>query len=147
MGYECPLLELPAAQALLDLSEREREAIAVVLTDLRLQANDKAETSWRKMKAVASYYRAVSTYARHFAFLLRRGLPKLRQMAEMRARREEALHAELARARAEVNALIGAARAVLPITEHPVSACGEAWAAQLRLWRTSEGRLPDEVLA
>lgn len=74
MGYLNPLLRLPAARRLLALSATERKAVAAVLMDLRLEANVLAESSWRRKKGpMAAYYRAVSTYARHLAHVLRRG--------------------------------------------------------------------------
>lgn len=71
MGYINPLLRLPAAQRLLKLPAEQRREIALVLRDLRNQANQEAEQSWRRRKGpMAAYWRAVSTYARHFAHAL-----------------------------------------------------------------------------
>lgn len=72
MGYLNPLLRLPAAQGLLDLGACERAALGRLLMDLRAQANDEAEKAWRRRKGpMACYWRAVATYARHIAHLLR----------------------------------------------------------------------------
>lgn len=71
MGYINPLLNLPAGRALLRLAAPERMALAAVLRELRAQANDEAETAWRRRKApMAAYWRAVATYARHTAHAL-----------------------------------------------------------------------------
>jgi hypothetical protein len=72
MGYINPLLQLPAARKLQELSPGQREALAELMTELRHQANAEAETCWRRRKApMAAYWRAVSTYARHIAHCLR----------------------------------------------------------------------------
>ncbi|MGV3492455.1 MAG: hypothetical protein ACO1OY_01185 [Ramlibacter sp.] len=72
MGYLNPLLRLPAAQGLQALGAPERAALARLLMDLRAQANDEAENAWRRRKGpMACYWRAVATYARHIAHVLR----------------------------------------------------------------------------
>ena len=72
MGYINPLLKLPASKVLRELPPGQREALAQLMTDLRHQANEEAETCWRRRKApMAAYWRAVSTYARHIAHCLR----------------------------------------------------------------------------
>lgn len=72
MGYLNPLLRLPAAQGLQALGGPERVALARLLMDLRAQANDEAENAWRRRKGpMACYWRAVATYARHIAHVLR----------------------------------------------------------------------------
>lgn len=71
MGYINPLLRLPAAQKLLELPPEQRRAIAAVLRELREESNAEAELSWRRRKGpMAAYWRAVSTYSRHFAHAL-----------------------------------------------------------------------------
>ncbi|SCU77448.1 conserved hypothetical protein [Cupriavidus necator] len=71
MGYIKPLLRLPATQQLQELPEPQRRAVALVLRDLRDQANTEAEQAWRRRKGpMAAYWRAVSTYARHLAHAL-----------------------------------------------------------------------------
>ncbi|WP_420996294.1 hypothetical protein ACKI2N_012525 [Cupriavidus sp. 30B13] len=71
MGYLNPLLRLPAARNLLHLPLEQRKAMALVLRQLRDQANTEAEQAWRRRKGpMAAYWRAVSTYARHLAHAL-----------------------------------------------------------------------------
>ncbi|EKS9798928.1 hypothetical protein QDD76_004921 [Burkholderia cepacia] len=77
MGYENPLLKLPAGQALQRLPAELRAPLEAVLRELRDQANAEAENAWRRRKGpMAAYWRAVSTYARHTAHALRQGRPK-----------------------------------------------------------------------
>ncbi len=72
MGYLNPLLKLPAAQAILDLPADQRAPLEALLRQLRAQANEEAETAWRRRKGpMAAYFRAVSSYSRHIAHLLR----------------------------------------------------------------------------
>ena len=74
MGYENPLLKLPAGRALLQLPADDRERIEAVMRELRAQANDEAENAWRRRKGpMAAYWRAVATYARHLAHALSKG--------------------------------------------------------------------------
>lgn len=74
MGYENPLLKLPAGQDLLKLPREDRQRIEAVMRDLRDQANTEAEKSWQKRKGpMAAYWRAVATYARHIAHALSKG--------------------------------------------------------------------------
>lgn len=71
MGYINPLLRLSAACDLITLPTASRIAIAKVLRALRKQANDEAETAWKRRKGpMAAYWRAVATYARHLAHIL-----------------------------------------------------------------------------
>ncbi|WP_416046705.1 hypothetical protein [Cupriavidus basilensis] len=71
MGYINPLLDLPAAEGLLKLPREQRRAMALVLRQMRDQANTEAEQAWLRRKGpMAAYWRAVSTYARHFAHAL-----------------------------------------------------------------------------
>lgn len=73
MGYLNPLLDLPAGKELLALPLKDRQRISKVMRQLRHQANDEAERSWKKRKGpMAAYWRAVSTYARHLAHALDR---------------------------------------------------------------------------
>lgn len=72
-GYPNPVLKLPAGQALLALTSEQRAPLEAVMRDLRAQANEEAERSWKKRKGpMAAYWRAVSTYARHIAHALSR---------------------------------------------------------------------------
>lgn len=67
-----PLLALPAARALMDLPPASRAALQVILLDLAAAATWRANESWRRHKApMAVYWKAVATYARHAARLLR----------------------------------------------------------------------------
>lgn len=76
MGYLNPLLRLSAAQKLLQLPLDQRLALAAVLRELRETANAEAELSWRRRKGpMAAYWRAVSTYSRHFAHALSQAAP------------------------------------------------------------------------
>lgn len=71
MGYINPLLRLPSARKLMELPEQQRRTVALVLRDLRDQANTEAENAWRRRKGpMPAYWRAVSTYARHLAHAL-----------------------------------------------------------------------------
>jgi len=71
MGYENPLITLPALQELMELPIEDRRRIAKVFRDLRQQANAEAEKAWGNRKGpMAAYYRAMSTYSRHFAHAL-----------------------------------------------------------------------------
>ncbi len=68
-----PLLQLPAAQRLLDLPEESRDVLAAVLLDLSRDAHARAEASWTSRKGpMALYWRSVGVYARHFSRLARR---------------------------------------------------------------------------
>ncbi len=74
MGYENPLLRLPAGQALLQLPQEDRARIEAVMRALRAQADAEAENAWRRRKGpMAAYWRAVATYARHTAHALSKG--------------------------------------------------------------------------
>lgn len=67
-----PLLGLPATSRLQALSPDCRDALAGVLADLAIEADRKAEDSWRRRKGpMAAYWRAVSIYARHTRRALR----------------------------------------------------------------------------
>lgn len=74
MGYENPLLKLPAAQKVLALPPEQRAPLEALMRELRADADKLAEESWRKRKGpMAAYWRAVSTYARHVAHMLSKG--------------------------------------------------------------------------
>ncbi|MGH8446491.1 MAG: hypothetical protein ACREVL_14560 [Solimonas sp.] len=74
MGYDNPLLKLPAGRALQALPAEDRARIEAVCRELRDQANTEAENAWRRRKGpMAAYWRAVATYARHIAHALSKG--------------------------------------------------------------------------
>lgn len=74
MGYINPLLTLPAGRALLALPADQRAPLEALLRQLRAQADAEAEKAWRRRKGpMASYWRAVATYARHTAHALKLG--------------------------------------------------------------------------
>lgn len=71
---ECanPILALPALQGILALDPAVRAALRALLLDLRADARQRAETSWRSRKApMAAFWMALSVYAGHLALLLR----------------------------------------------------------------------------
>ena len=75
MGYENPLLKLPAARRLLALPADQREPIEALMRELRADADKLAEQAWKKRKGpMAAYWRAVATYARHVAHALSKGV-------------------------------------------------------------------------
>lgn len=129
MGYLNPLLKLPAARAILALGERERAALRLLLLDLRGQANAEAETAWRRRKGpMACYWRAVATYARHIAHLLKAGGPSTAERDHI-----QRLLVELDIARRQVQDLIAAVRSAVPPGEHPVHETPHNWAWQVRM--------------
>jgi hypothetical protein len=130
MGYLNPLMRLPAARALKGLSERERGALRSLLLDLRGQANAEAEAAWARRKGpMACYWRAVATYARHIAHLLKGGdVPSIAERGEVRR-----LLVELDIARRQVEDFIAAARSAVPEAEHPKHDSPHNWAWQVRL--------------
>lgn len=68
-----PLLRLPAAQAIQDLSPEARAAIGSLLAEIATDARQRAEQCWKKHKApMAAYWKAVSVYAGHARKLTRR---------------------------------------------------------------------------
>ncbi|MFT3815622.1 MAG: hypothetical protein QM740_20035 [Acidovorax sp.] len=131
MGYLNPLLRLPAAQGLLALGAPERAALGQLLMELRAQANDEAENAWRRRKGpMACYWRAVSTYARHLAHVLR--VEHTTAPACAATSIEAEMRCALDIARGQVAALVQAAAAALPEQTHPRSGTPESWARQLR---------------
>lgn len=72
MGYENPLMSLPAARRLAEIPPEYRALLVDLIAELRHQANQEAEIAWaRKKGPMASYWRAVSTYCRHTAHAIR----------------------------------------------------------------------------
>src|SRR5438874_7832066 len=132
-GYINPLLRLPAARALLALGEPERTAIRLLMNDLRQQANDEAETSWRRRKGpMACYWRSVATYARHVAHALRKSVAGCSPDAACVHPDVDRLQRELMVARRQVDDLIEAARVAIPAGEHPKEETPHNWAWQVR---------------
>ena len=67
-----PVLALPAASSLRELSPDTRAALGAILLDLADDARHRAEESWRRHKApMAAYWKAVAVYAGHLARVLR----------------------------------------------------------------------------
>jgi hypothetical protein len=67
-----PLVALPAVEALRRLDPSVRTVLRSLLLDLRSDARQRAEKSWRTRKApMAAYWAAVAVYAGHLARLLR----------------------------------------------------------------------------
>lgn len=74
MGYENPLMKLPAMRQVMALPPEQRGPLEALMRELRADADRNAEESWRKRKGpMAAYWRAVSTYARHVAHALSKG--------------------------------------------------------------------------
>lgn len=68
MAERNPIKRLRVWVEVRDLPPDARQALRRVLLDLREEANQLAETSWKRRKGpMAAYWRAVSTYARHIA--------------------------------------------------------------------------------
>ncbi|WP_298434950.1 hypothetical protein [Ottowia sp.] len=132
MGYLNPLLKLPAARALLELDGSARVALAALMTALRCEANIEAERAWKRRKGpMACYWRAVSTYARHIAHVLRRGQVAV-PVDDAPSPELVRLQRDLDAARRQVAALVEAARVALPKPWHPNASTPENWARQLR---------------
>jgi len=69
-----PRLELPAAEALLDMPARDRRHLDGLLRELRQQASKDAGIAWaQRDSSKARIWRAVATYSGHLASALRRG--------------------------------------------------------------------------
>jgi hypothetical protein len=63
-----PVLALPSAKAVSELTPDARAALANLLRDIQRDARDRAEQCWRRHKApMAVYWKAVSVYAGHLA--------------------------------------------------------------------------------
>ena len=63
-----PVLALPAAGRLVELQPDARDALRELLLDLKTDAAERAEKSWRTHKApMALYWKCVSVYAGHIA--------------------------------------------------------------------------------
>lgn len=76
MGYENPLLKLPAMRQVMALPAEQRGPLEALMRELRADADRQAEESWKKRKGpMAAYWRAVSTYARHVAHALSKAPP------------------------------------------------------------------------
>lgn len=134
MGYLNPLLKLPAARGLLELDGNARASLAALMMALRREANNEAERAWKRRKGpMACYWRAVSTYARHIAHVLRRG-----EEAEAATAGDapgpdvDRLQRDLDAARRQVAELVEAAKVALPEPWHPNASTPENWARQLR---------------
>jgi hypothetical protein len=67
-----PVLKLASAKALRDLPPEAKEALRLVLVDLRADAQVNADKCWKKHKApMAAYWKCVSVYVGHTARILR----------------------------------------------------------------------------
>lgn len=138
MGYLNPLFNLPAAQDLLSLGAPEKAALGRLMMDLRRQANDEAEQAWKRRKGpMACYWRAVSTYARHVAHVLRHGGGT--QASAVDSVEAARLRRELDIARRQVALLVDAASVAIPPAAHPASPSPESWACQLRALARRDG--------
>lgn len=63
-----PVLALPAAKAILELPAEQRRPLGLLLRQLAVDADNRAESAWTTRKGImAAYWRAVSTYAKHLA--------------------------------------------------------------------------------
>lgn len=68
-----PILALPSARRLADLSPAERNTLIALLLDIKADAAERASECWRKHKApMAAYWKAVSVYSGHIARAIRR---------------------------------------------------------------------------
>jgi hypothetical protein len=68
-----PILALPAASRLADLTPEGRETLIALLLDVKADAACRANECWRKHKApMAVYWKAVSVYSGHIARAIRR---------------------------------------------------------------------------
>jgi len=67
-----PLLALPGAAAIQALPADSRAALRTLLLDLRRDAQERADKSWKSHKApVACYWKAVAVYCGHISRILR----------------------------------------------------------------------------
>lgn len=68
-----PILALPSAQRLADLTPEARETLVALLFDIKADAAGRANECWRKHKGpMAVYWKAVSVYSGHIARAIRR---------------------------------------------------------------------------
>lgn len=67
-----PVLALPAARRMRELSPEVRAELAALFSEIGAEANRRAEDAWRRRKGpMAAYWRAASTYAKHTARAIR----------------------------------------------------------------------------
>jgi hypothetical protein len=67
-----PILALPSAKRIEELSPLNRAALRGVLLDIAQDARQRADKCWRTHKApMAAYWKAVSVYAGHIARVLK----------------------------------------------------------------------------
>lgn len=67
-----PILALPSAKRLGELSPLNRAALRGVLLDIRHDANARAAECWKRHKApMAAYWKAVAVYTGHIARVLK----------------------------------------------------------------------------
>jgi hypothetical protein len=77
-----PVLGLPAARRIQALSPEAREALQAILRDIAIDANNRAQTSWRQSKGpMAAYWKAVSVYAKHIRAAVNAGRRALKEVA------------------------------------------------------------------
>lgn len=70
--FRNPVLSLPGMRRLIELPVESRQALTEVLMDLRSEASERAQKSWRRSKGpMAAYWKAVSVYAGHIARAIR----------------------------------------------------------------------------
>lgn len=63
-----PLLELPAAVALLDMPAELRRPLERLLRELSADAEARAQESWKRKKGpMAAYWKACAVYSKHTA--------------------------------------------------------------------------------
>lgn len=68
-----PILRLPAAKKLQNLPPEAREALRLVLLEMRFDCLANADKCWKKHKApMAAYWKAVGVYAGHISRTLRK---------------------------------------------------------------------------
>ena len=68
-----PILALPAAERLADLTPDASETLIALLLDIKTDATARANECWRKHKGpMALYWKCVSVYSGHIARAIRR---------------------------------------------------------------------------
>jgi hypothetical protein len=71
-----PVLSLPSAQRIQNLSPESRAELAALLRDLSADARERAQKSWRQNKGpMAVYWKAVGAYATHLYRAIRPSAP------------------------------------------------------------------------